>query len=96
MQVKMKIEKIMRGLIGGVIGIVLGFLAGGILAYPIALLMTPEGQDPSLAWLFVFALITSQLGMILVPYIVIRVFERKKKVHNQMQNIVANAPNSDL
>ena len=92
---KIRIEKILKGLIGGVIGIVLGFFAGGLLAYPIALLITPRGQVTSLAWLFVFALITSQLGMILGPFVVIRILERRNRT-TQKWTIFPKGSNTSL
>lgn len=80
---KMKMEKILKRLLYGLIGIIAGFFMGGVLAYLIAFFITPKGQDPSLMFIISFALITSQLGMILGPYFVIRMFERKKNLHNK-------------
>ncbi len=56
---------------------------GSVLAYLIAFFITPKGQDSSLMFIIIFALITSQLGMILGPYLAIRMFERKKDLHNK-------------
>jgi MFS family permease len=87
-------EKMLTRLLYGIIGAFLGFIAGGILAYPIALLITPKGQDAAFAFVFIFALITSQLGMILGPCLAMRILERRKTRQNKQWSLRAAARNS--
>jgi MFS family permease len=81
----MKMKKIFKRFLYGMIGAFLGFISGGILAYLIALLITPKEQDATFAFVFIFALITSQLGMIIGPYLTIGIIERRK-THSEQEH----------
>ncbi len=74
----MKIEHILKRLIYGIVGLILGLFAGGIVAYLIALFVTPKGKDPALIFVLTFALITSQAGMILGPYLTDRFIKKEE------------------
>jgi len=73
-----KIMKILIRLFFALVGAIIGLLLGGAASYIISLLITPEGQETTLIFIIIFALVTSQIGLILGPYIAIPILNNTR------------------
>ena len=69
----------LKRIVFSLVGACLGAAAGGLLTYLIILFLIPERQDQAFIFIVVFALITSQLGMLLGQYFTIRHLEKRDK-----------------
>lgn len=83
--------KILIRLVFALGGVVIGLIIGVIVAWIIAWLITPEEQEPTLMFVIIFAVITSQIGLIFGPYLALPLLNKTRwRVSESQQK---SAPN---